>query len=63
MSDNPRVQAIFYQPPSEVAVECVIIELAGGPKRYARIWADQPKGLEIEYGWVLNESAVKIYEA
>lgn len=33
---------------------CTSLEVANGPKRYARLWDSQP---EMEWGWQLNEAA------
>lgn len=63
MINNPRVQTIYYQAPSESTAECVIIELAGGQKAYARVWTGQLGDPCIEWGWQVHESAVKIYDS
>lgn len=64
MSANPQVLSIFYQAPSDGVAECVIVELAGGPKRFVRLWCDQVvKSVDLEWGWEVHESAEKVYEA
>lgn len=57
---NPRVVAVYYQPPSEGTEECVSVEVVGGPKRFARFWP-KSKPPRIEWGWSLHESAQKVF--
>lgn len=56
---NPRVQSIWYQPPSEGVVECVGLEV-GVPKRFLRIY---PTQRITDYGWVMHESAFIVWGA
>jgi len=39
---------------------CTILEYAGGPKTYARIWDSEPG--HVEWGWVLNDAAVVVWQ-
>lgn len=68
MTDLPWVEEIWYQPPSEGVQECISVKVVGGPKQYMRIWPqtilvghDYPGG--VEWGWVLHETAQKIWES
>lgn len=50
---------IYRQEESDEVAGCTIIERAGGPKRYQRIWDAYPS--QVEWGWTLHPSAVMIW--
>ena len=56
------IDCIYRQEESGSVMACTIFEITGGPKRFMRIWDRMITG-PVEWGWVLHESAVKIWEA
>ncbi len=65
---NDMVQSIWYHPDGETedgrAIhECVSIEMAGGPKRYMRIWPQMTMhgAPLVEWGWVVHETDIKVW--
>ena len=57
---NANVEEIWYQEPGDGVAECVSIRVAGGPKRYMRVWPAAPS-VGIEWGWSLSDAATQIY--
>lgn len=45
--DTPRLQE-----------PCVVVELVGGPKPYARLWPRKP--YDVDWGWGLPDSAIRV---
>lgn len=60
INGNANVEEIWYQEPGDGVAECVSIRVAGGPKRYMRVWPAAPS-VGIEWGWSLSDAAVQIY--
>lgn len=58
---NANVEEIWYQEPGDGVAECVSIRVAGGPKRYMRVWPGPDVYAGIEWGWSLSDAAVQIY--
>jgi hypothetical protein len=54
------VTGIWLQPASEGREACVIMEMAAGPKRFARFFPHSPPP-RIEWGWSLGSTAVKVW--
>jgi len=51
--------AVYVTPEAEGVTQSVSLEIVGGPKRFARVFASDPS--RVEWGWVLHESAVKVW--
>jgi len=65
--DLSWVEEIWYQPPSDGVQECISVRVVGGPKRYMRVWPaailDRQDYLAgVEWGWVLHDTAVKVWD-
>lgn len=56
--DMPDIEAIYVQPYSDDVQGCVIIEVVGGRKAYARFW---PRSGSLEWGWTLHPTAQKVW--
>lgn len=54
------VVSIWLTPRSEDVQPSLSIEVIGGPKRYLRIWLDKMSA-QPEWGWVLHDTAVKLW--
>jgi hypothetical protein len=59
------ITAIYIQPGSDDAEQCVVFDVVGGPKTFMRLWPDRPgrdgTGKLVEWGWVVGDTAVKIW--
>lgn len=56
--DLGPVVAVYAAPETDDQEPCIVVEMVGGPKRYARFW---PRGDgRIEWGWVLGDNAIRI---
>lgn len=47
-------------PGSEEQQPVVSLEFLAGPKRFARVWLDKPD--HVDWGWVINDRAVCIWQ-
>lgn len=51
---------IYFVPTGGVAQRSVLIEYPG-PKRYRRVWLDQPEGTD-DWTWHLPPNAVRVWD-
>jgi hypothetical protein len=55
------IQRIYRQEESDGVEGCTVIQPVAGPKRYLRVFDDNPG--TVEWGWTLHPSAELIWEA
>lgn len=56
------IRSIWAVSPAETQQGCLVLEILGGPKSYARVWwkPSLPAG-SVEWGWVLPAGAVCLW--
>ena len=61
LQDCQAFVAVYVIPPSPGVTESIAIEVIGGPKAYARIYASNPN--TVDWGWVIHDTAVCVWRA
>jgi hypothetical protein len=56
--DLGPVVAVYVAPETDDQEPCIVVEMVGGPKRYARLWPRKPH--QVEWGWTLGDNAIRV---